>query len=148
MQITEITITERASVGYQVSEYSYTIALQPEEDPTEAINYIRNLAITNATSDVKALANNFPSNNNSVGNTNQQPRQGYTAAPKQQYQRAPYHQNGQRSQYKAQPKEPSEAQVAYYTQLAQQVGNTAPCPSTSYECAQAIQMMKNDLGIN
>ena len=153
MNIKEITITERASYNYQVSEYSYTIELQEGEDPTEATNYIRSLAISNATTDVKTLASNFPNNNNSVGNVGQQPRQynntpkqGYSAAPKQQYQRTPYHQNI--NQYNNQQKPASEAQIAYYRQLAEQLGyDPNSYPKTSAECTQAIKSRKNDLGL-
>lgn len=153
MNIKSIKITERASYNYEVSEWTYEIELQEGEDPTEATNYIRNLAIHNSTEDVKTLASNFPNNNNSVGNVSQQPRQynntpkqGYTAAPKQQYQRTPYHQqNGQLSG----PKPASEAQIAYYRQLAQQLGyDPNSCPRTSQECTQAIKSRKDALGLN
>ena len=154
MNIKELTITERASYNYQVSEYSYTIELTDNEDPTEATNYIRSLAISNASTDVKTLASNFPNNTNSVGNVGQQPRQGYgnapkqgyNAAPKQQYQRAPYHQNT--NQYNNQQKPASEAQIAYFRQLSQQLGyDPNSYPRTSAECTQAIKSMKNELGL-
>lgn len=153
MNIKSIKITERASYNYQVSEWTYEVELQEGEDPTEATNYIRSLAINNASTDVKALANNFPNNTNSVGNVGQQPRQGYGNAPKQgynvtpkQYQRAPYHQNT--NQYSNQQKPASEAQVAYYRQLAEQLGyDPNSCPRTSAECTQAIKSRKNELGL-
>lgn len=153
MNIKSIKITERASYNYQVSEWTYEVELQEGEDPTEATNYIRSLAINNASTDVKALANNFPNNTNSVGNVGQQPRQGYGNAPKQgynvtpkQYQRAPYHQNT--NQYSNQQKPASEAQVAYYRQLAEQLGyDPNSCPRTSAECTQAIKSRKDELGL-
>ena len=150
MEIKELTITERASVGYQVSEYSYTIALEPEEDPTEAINYIRNLAINNASEDAKVLASKFPANTNNNGAMAQQPRQynnapkqGYNNAPKQQY-RAPYQQQGNRQQ----PRPTTEPQRAFYRQLAEQLGyDPNACPENSQEAAKAIQAMKQQLGM-
>ena len=154
MNIKSIKITERASYNYEVSEWTYEVELQEGEDPTEATNYIRNLAIENATEDVKVLASKFPNNNNSVGNVGQQPRQGYgnapkqgyNAAPKQQYQRTAYHQNT--NQYNNQQKPASEAQVAYYRQLAEQLGyDPNSYPRTSAECTQAIKSRKNELGL-
>ena len=154
MNIRTIKITERASYNYQVSEWTYEVELADNEDPTEATNYIRNLAISNATTDVKALANNFPNNTNSVGNVSQQPRQsygnapkqGYNTAPKQQYQRTPYHQNT--NQYNNQQKPASDAQIAYFRQLAEQLGyDPNSYPRTSAECTQAIKSRKNELGL-
>lgn len=153
MNIRTIKITERASYNYQVSEWTYEVELQEGEDPTEATNYIRSLAISNATTDVKTLANNFPNNNNNVGNTSQQPRQynnapkqGYTAVPKQQYQRSAYNQNI--NQYNNQQKPASEAQIAYFRQLSQQLGyDPNSCPRTSAECTKAIKSMKQQLGL-
>lgn len=145
MNIKTIKITERASYNYQVSEWTYEIELEPTEDPTEATSYIRNLAISNATADVKVLVNNLPNNNNSVGNVGQQPRQGYNNAPKQQYRPSPYNQ-----QINRQPaKSSSEAQKAFYRQLAEQLGyDPNTCPENSQEAAKAIKSMKSELGLD
>lgn len=148
MNIKEITITQRASLNYQVSEHSITFELHDGDDERECTQYISSLAMNDAINDVKALAKALPDAHPAqakpqVSTTVNNNRRSYT--PQGQYRKVPYHQqNGQLSG----PKPVSEAQRAFYRQLAEQVGNTAPCPSTSYECAQAIQMMKNDIGLN
>lgn len=148
MNIKEITITQRASLNYQVSEHSITFELHDGDDERQCTQYISSLAMNDAINDVKALAKALPDAHPTqakpqVSTTVNNNRQ-YT--PQGQYRKAPYHQqNGQLSG----PKPASEAQVAYFRQLAQQLGyDPNSYPKTSAECTQAIKSMKDELGLD